>query len=340
MSENLENIYLKDKYPRKPDENFSRLNLPASEFQKFVTLLKKEDQQKENENFEEFLLSGKKEFLLPKVEQNIETMKLISGLEPLSDDKKNVLPLNSINNEENHDEHNFLSSQDENKKIEKSYMNELKIKDNKIEEKNEEGNLNIVNMKYDSPIKQLKNKLLLLRILIVICGVVLVTYFNFFMINSLRLVIINEEGISLELFLNANFEHLLFTNFYMSIVVFFFGICNIIIAIYFHFRFLKGKTESLLKFLNKIRKSLIAFNAVLIIGTLHQLIYLMVKDFKENDFEGNYENSLRVSSLIVIIFAQIFKILISSSLVILLQNLEKVKCNLRKMVDETKKNLV
>ena len=223
MSENLENIYLKDKYPRKPDENFSRLNLPASEFQKFVTLLKKEDQQKENENFEEFLLSGKKEFLLPKVEQNIETMKLISGLEPLSDDKKNVLPLNSINNEENHDEHNFLSSQDENKKIEKSYMNELKIKDNKIEEKNEEGNLNIVNMKYDSPIKQLKNKLLLLRILIVICGVVLVTYFNFFMINSLRLVIINEEGISLELFLNANFEHLLFTNFYMSIVVFFFS---------------------------------------------------------------------------------------------------------------------
>ena len=103
---------------------------------------------------------------------------------------------------------------------------------------------------------------------------------------------------------------------------------------------MKGKTESLLKFLNKIRKSLIAFNAVLIIGTLHQLIYLMVKDFKENDFEGNYENSLRVSSLIVIIFAQIFKILISSSLVILLQNLEKVKCNLRKMVDETKKNLV
>ena len=340
MSEDLEKIYLKDKYPRKPDENFSKLNLPFSDFQKFVNLMKKEEPKKENDNFEEFLLSEQKESLLQNVEQNIETMKLISGLEPLSDDHQNVLPLVSINNEEKQEENQFLSFRLEEKKIEKSDKIEEKAKNNKIEDKNDELNLNLVSMKYDSPIKQWKNKLLLLRMLTVLCGVVIVTYFNYFLINSMRLVIINEEGISLELFLKANFEHLLFTNFYLSIVVYFFGICLITIAIYFHFRFLNSKTESLLKFLSKIRKGLIAFNAVLIVGTLHQLIYLWVKDFKEKEFEGNYENSLRISSVIVIIFAHIFKILLSSSLVILLRKLEKIKCNLKKMIDETKKNLV
>lgn len=341
MSEDLESIYLKDKYPRKPDENFARLNLPASEFKKFVTLLKKEDQPKEKENFEEFLRSGQeqKESLPPQnVEQNIETMKLISDIDLLSDDKKNVFPLTSINCEQKNDDDHFLGSQPEDKKIENIY-DELKAKNIKIDEKNEKLNFNIVNMKYDSPLKQLKNKLIFLKVLIVVCGVILVTYFNFFLINSLILVIINEEGISLELFLNANFEHLLFTNFYLSIVVFFWGICIIIIAIYFHFRSLNANTEPIFIFLNKIRMVLIAFNAVLIIGTLHQLIYLLVKDFNENEFEGNYGNSLRVSSIILIFFAQIFKILISSALVILLRNLEKLKCNLRKMVDETKKNL-
>lgn len=329
--ESLEKIYLKDKFPRNPDSNFNSLNIKAKELQEFSNL---------------------------------------NLIQKTKDDYKKTSTNNESISNANEEFQEFQGSKIDDPSLQENYesfslINGAKLEDeeNNIEIKDEE----LVNQKYSTPLKKMKDKLNLLKYSLVFISLLIVSYLSYHMLNLLKMQFFYNytggEGEKNEMtqYYQKNTDNLVFSNIPATIIIYLFGIVMNVYHLIVHMRtilitmkFYENDyliNHKLMEKCHKARLLCLAFAIIFCIGNIFQIaMFNYSKEFETLTEESQTDNkdeiedkkmmdSWRIFFYFLVIMAILIKVSLCFVQIILAHFLIKVKYDYSKMLFELKTNI-